>query len=309
MALHQPNMENKLAANFWQRNLQGKSDAELGSSWADEVAFLYQSGISMEDATQYLFHERPALPDFMDWVQQKTVSSATAVESATVFSAEELQFFEREGYIVLKNAIPKAAALAAQNAIWEFLGMSEGNPDSWYAGHPAQKGMMVQFSDHPALNKNRESARIRKAYEQLYGSTAIYKTIDKVSFNPPVTPNYNFTGSGLHWDVSLRLPIPFRLQGLIYLSDCGEKDGAFHCVPGFQLQIQDWMDNLPKGSQPRTVAAETLKAVPITAAAGDMVIWSQALPHCATPNHGKLPRMVQYLSYFPTAYQDASEWI
>ncbi len=86
---------------------------------------------------------------------------------------------------------------------------------------------MVNFSNHPMLQENRMTHKIKKAFEQLYQTDKIYKTIDKVSFNPPISANYSFMGSGLHWDVSLKLPIPFRLQGLIYLSDCGANDGAF----------------------------------------------------------------------------------
>lgn len=169
--------------------------------------------------------------------------------------------------------------------------------------------MMVHFSDHPTLNANRNSPRIKKAYEQLYQSTAIYKTIDKVSFNPPITKNYSFKGSNLHWDISLHLPIPNRLQGLIYLSDCVENEGAFHCVPGFHNEIEHWMKNLPENANPREYALQTLKPIPIVGEAGDMVIWHQALPHCATANYGKTPRMVQYLTYFPNEYKESEIWI
>jgi len=169
--------------------------------------------------------------------------------------------------------------------------------------------MMVHFSDHPTLNANRNSPRIKKAYEQLYQSNAIYKTIDKVSFNPPIAKNYSFKGSDLHWDVSLHLPIPYRLQGLIYLSDCAENEGAFHCVPGFHNEIEQWMKNLPENVNPREYALQTLKPIPIVGEAGDLVIWHQALPHCATANYGTTPRMVQYMTYFPNEYTESEIWI
>ena len=113
----------------------------------------------------------------------------------------------------------------------------------------------------------------------------------------------------MHWDVSLQLPIPFRLQGLIYLSDCGPKDGAFHCVPGFHNKIASWMEQITEGVHPREHALANLKPQAITASAGDMVIWHQALPHCATPNYGTSPRMVQYLSYISEAHVEAKEWV
>ena len=41
---------------------------------------------------------------------------------------------------------------------------------------------------------------------------------------------------------------------LIYLSDCGPKDGAFHCVSGFHHQIASWMEHIPEGVHPRAHA-------------------------------------------------------
>jgi ectoine hydroxylase-related dioxygenase (phytanoyl-CoA dioxygenase family) len=115
-------------------------------------------------------------------------------------------------------------------------------------------------------------------------------------------------GSKLHWDVSLVLPIPFALQGLLYLTDCQSHEGAFHCVPGFHHQIGDWLNNLPPELNPRDEAVRTLNSIPVTGQAGDFVIWHQALPHCATPNVGKTPRMVQYLTYLPIKNEAQAVW-
>lgn len=300
-------METNLITNFWKRILTTTNET---STWAEEVQFLYQSGISIEVAITYLYTEKPTLEQFTDWILQQAKSVENYIENTEdVLSKEDLEFWHQNGYIVLKSAITKEACENTRNAIWEFLGKSIADEQSWYTQHPEQRGMMVHFSDHPTLNANRNSPRIQKAYEQLYQSKLIYKTIDKVSFNPPIVPNYSFMGSDLHWDVSLHLPIPYRLQGLIYLSDCKENEGCFHCVPEFHNQIERWLKNVPKNVNPRDYALQTLQPIPIIGEAGDMVIWHQALPHCATANHGSKPRMVQYLTYFPNEYQESEVWI
>jgi hypothetical protein len=301
-------ISNSVLASLRNRILDGETTAT--ASWPQELEQLYKNGIGLDEALQYLHFERPSAANFEAWVNQKSAQLiAVTTQEENVLSDKELQFFETNGYLVLKNAIPKEDCLATQQIIWEFLGMQPDNPESWYTTHPEQKGLMVNFFEHVILEKNRSSARIQKAYEQLYQSKQIYKTIDKVSFNPPVTSNYTFKGSDLHWDVSLQQPIPFRLQGLLYLSDCGPKDGAFHCVPGFHRNIANWIKEVPNGKEIRTYALETLQPTAITGAAGDMVIWHQALPHCATPNYGASPRMVQYLTYFGENYQEPTEWI
>lgn len=300
-------METNLLENLWNRTLKQTSET---TTWTQEVAFLYKNGISMEETLQFLFHNKPSLVDFEKWIEKhkkEIFDQNEAIEN--VFSEEELNFWNENGFIVLKNAIPKEDCIQTQNAIWEFLNMNVDETESWYIQHPEQRGLMVNFSNHPTLNKNRDSIKIQKAFEQLYNSKKIYKTIDKVSFNPPITSNYSFLGSPLHWDVSLKLPIPFRLQGLIYLSDCNENEGCFQCVPGFHNKIENWMNGLSSKDNPREVALKTLQPISITGKAGDLVIWNQALPHCASPNKGILPRMVQYLTYFPEDYKEQEVWI
>lgn len=281
-----------------------------------DIKALYARGISMEDALHFLYQQQPTLDAFRSWLAARTRPRPAHAAGAhqDVLSAAELHHFEQHGYLVLRGAVPRAQCEAAQAAIWDYLGASPDDAASWYLPHPGKRGLMLQFSDHPALEANRHGARIRDAYRQLYRAgtgdgTGIYASIDKVSFNPPETPQHRFLGSALHWDVSLQQPIPFKLQGMLYLSDCAAQHGAFHCVPGFQHQMERWLRQLPPGRQPREWAVQDLRPVPVEGQAGDFIIWHQALPHCATPNRGPAPRMVQYLTYHPEHCQDHDVWI
>ncbi|GAA3781572.1 phytanoyl-CoA dioxygenase family protein [Flavobacterium ginsengiterrae] len=298
---------------LWKRSSQPLkiTAADSTQTWDLEIKTLYQLGISMEDTLQYLYYEKPDFETFKNWIikRQKKVVLENADLTENVLSEKDLEFWNENGYIVVKNAISKADCEASQQAIWEYLEMIPNEKETWYKRHENQKGLMLNFSDHETLNKNRFSARIKKAYEQLYNSTEIYKTIDKVSFNPPENKDFTFLGSGLHWDTSLKQPIVFGLQGLLYLTDCGPNDGAFHCVPGFHNEINDWLSNLDPDEDPRKTALETLKPEPVMGNAGDFIIWDSRLPHCATPNNGKTPRMVQYLTYLPNDYDASGEWI
>ncbi|WP_228519001.1 phytanoyl-CoA dioxygenase family protein [Flavobacterium sp. LC2016-12] len=265
----------------------------------------------MEDTLQFLYFENPDFDTFKNWIHNRTKNENTAAEDfiENVLSEKDLLFWDKNGYVIVKNAISKKDCEATQQAIWDFLEMDPNKKETWYKRNQNQKGLMLNFSDHETLNKNRFSPRIKKAYEQLYGTDKIYKTIDKVSFNPPETENFVFMGSPLHWDTSLKQPIKFGLQGLLYLTDCGINDGAFHCVPGFNNKINYWLDNLQPNENPREKAIKTLEAKPIIGNAGDFIIWNNALPHCATANKGENPRMVQYLTYLPDDYTTSEEWV
>jgi len=298
---------------FWKRIIHPSSilTATDNQSWDREIKTLYQLGISMEDTLQFLYIEKPDFETFKNWVINRQRNEEMEFEDlkSDVLSQEDLEFWNKNGYIIIKEAISKKDCEDTQQAIWDYLKMDPDNKQTWYTRHENQKGLMLNFSDHETLNKNRFSPRIRKAYEQLYNTNKIYKTIDKVSFNPPETTGFNFLGSPLHWDTSLSQPITFGLQGLLYLTDCGPDDGAFHCVPGFHNEITLWLNSLEQGEDPREKVIKTLLPKPVTGNAGDFIIWNNTLPHCATPNKGKVPRMVQYLTYLPEDYNTSGEWL
>lgn len=296
---------------LWKRTVDPQNADLSQTNWNNEIKTLYQLGIGMEDALQFLYFKKPDYESFKIWINNRKRDIVIESEDLTdnVLSEEDLEFWNQNGYVIVKNAISKEDCEDTQKAIWEYLKMDPNKKESWYESHEDLKGLMLNFSDHETLNRNRFSPRVKKAYEQLYKTTKIYKTIDKVSFNPPETENFNFLGSPLHWDMSLKKPLSFGLQGLLYLTDCGPNDGAFHCVPGFHNQINQWLDELKPQENPREKALQTLQSKPIIGQAGDFIIWHQALPHCATPNNGEKPRMVQYLTYLPDDYNAAGEWI
>lgn len=307
-----------LLYNFWERisaqPLKKSGTAEDTEAWRKEVSVLYTLGLGMEETIRFLYFNNPSYEEFKNWVgktgRRTTLAdlSCNGPEIENVLTTKDLDFWKQNGYVVLRNVIPKQQCIDTQKAIWEFLDMNKNDPSSWYRAHEEKRGLMLMLTHHPTLDANRESLKIRKAYEQLYASTKIYKTIDKVSFNPPETNHFHFMGSKLHWDVSLELPIPFCLQGLLYLTNCGPDDGAFHCVPGFHTKIEGWLKELPPGINPREAALSMLKPIPVSGEAGDFIIWHQALPHCATANRGLIPRMVQYLTYLPQQYEIQKKW-
>ncbi|CAC9974720.1 phytanoyl-CoA dioxygenase family protein [Flavobacterium panici] len=295
--------------NLWNRTIN-TSAVITDKQWDLEIKTLFQLGISMEDTVQFLYFEKPDFETFKTWINNQKKNGNTVVATVNnVLSEQDLEFWDKNGYVIVKNAVSQKDCEDTVNAIWDYLEMDPDKSESWYKRHKDQKGLMLNFSDHETLNKNRFSPRIKKAYEQLYNSTKIYKTIDKVSFNPPETNEFTFLGSPLHWDISLKQPITFGFQGLLYLTDCGIDDGAFHCVPGFHNKINDWLNDLEPNENPRNKAIETLRPEPITGNAGDFIIWNNTLPHCASPNKGLSPRMVQYLTYLPDDYDASGEWI
>lgn len=287
-------------------NIQNSGSA----SWHEQQIAVASLGVGMEEALNYLYENKPGLETFMKWIETAGVlPESNRPYNEQVLSQADLATWDENGYIVIKDAVRVSDCEAARAAIWQYLDADPGNPETWYRGDAEKRGMMLRLFQHEALTCIRYSPKIKKAYEELYRSSDLFLVIDKVSFNPPETDKYRFTGSSLHWDVSLKTPIPLELQGFVYLTDTGTGDGAFHCVPGFHKSVDSWLASLPAGANPREVALSTLAPVAVPGKVGDLVIWHQALPHCATPNKGSSPRMVQYVAYKPLKSEAASEWI
>jgi hypothetical protein len=232
---------------------------------------------------------------------------ASLEASPPVLSAADLGFWDEHGYVVVHDAVAPATREAAAQALWQHLGARADSPETWYGSR--DHGIMVQYFQHPAFEEIRRSPRIHKAFAQLWGTADLWATTDRVGFNPPEHEGYKFPGPRLHWDASVKMPIPLGTGGILYLTDTPPEQGAFTLVPGFQRWGEAWLNALPHGTDPRQQDLYALGPRAIGGSAGDLIIWHQALPHGASPNRGTRPRLVQYVNMFPARHDEHQEWI
>lgn len=323
---------------FWAQTLDARRDGSATAGRAEDEArfdklILHALGLPIEETLQYLLQHAPHFDEFEDWILEKNGGEierlqiervncvfsgepyneeikrrlAEVEEGEDVLTKEDLEFWNENGYVIVRKAVSKTQARAAENAVWEFLEMNECDYASWYE-KPIGKGIMMNFYHHPALVENRKSKRIQKAFAQIWYTADLWTTTDRTSFNPPETTEYNFQGPHIHWDMSLAPPFYFGTQGLLYLRDTPAEQGAFCCVPGFHRKLENWLENLPDGVKPRDIDL-THESVPIAAEAGDFVIWHQFLPHGSSPNRGKHPRIVQYINMHPPEFKENPNWL
>jgi hypothetical protein len=316
---------------YWHKTLLKKqallAPDLLQDEWQTDVMLLNTLGLGLHQTLQYLYENGDYFDQFENWViktggepDQEKVRQFNAIFTGEIILTEEkiepavlvsadYDFWEENGYVIIRNAVPKEDCDAAIGVICDFLEIDRYDPATWYRDHPSKKGIMVQLFQHPVLQKNRNSHRIRKAFQEIWRRNDVWVNTDRVGFNPPQTKSFKFYGPFLHWDVSLQLPIPFGTQGILYLADTAENQGAFTLVPGFQNKVESWLKGLPAGVNPREQNLYALGAKPIAANAGDFILWHQALPHGSSPNTSALPRFVQYINYEPADYKPNSVWI
>lgn len=228
-----------------------------------------------------------------------------------VLTPEDHAFFQRNGYLLVRDVIPKEDCDAVIAAIFEFLGMDPDDPEDWYRP-PLKPGGMVEMYQHPALWNTRQNPKLYTIFTEILGRKDLWVTIDRVGFKPPLHPahpEYDHKGF-VHWDTDTSvLPQPFGVQGVLYLSDTDADMGGFRCIPGFHGKVLEaWIAEQPADRNPYAPDLSRLppgmRVTPIPGNAGDFVIWDCLLAHGNGRNVSTRPRFSQYISMFPACYED-----
>ncbi len=305
---------------FWSR----REDVD----WVATNTLLCGLGLGLRETYDFLLQQKPSFADFEQWIVRQNGGTIDAERIARLnlalsdhgiagepanpaaepaLSPEDLAFWDENGYVVRHEAISPEACAATVRAICGFTGADLEHPDTWYGG-PQGHSIWIPLFHDPAVTANRHSARIHRAFAQLWDREDLWATVDQAGFNPPERAGWRFPGPHLHWDVSLARPIPFGVQGILYLTDTAANQGAFSCVPGFHKKIDQWLGSLPDGVDPRQQDFSK-EAIPITGRAGDLVIWHHALPHGSSPNSATVPRFAQYIFMRPSRWEYRTEWL
>lgn len=294
-----------------------------------DATLLSGLGINVLEAVRFLNPERrPSFEELENWIIETNGgsideaelqrlrdalaglpvgSAAGNLDNVAGLASDELAFWDEHGYVVVHDAVPAPTRDAAAAAIYEFLGASPSNPDSWYGknGH----SIWVPLLRHPAFIANRRAPRLVKAFAQLWSREDLWPTVDQGGLNPPERKNWQFPGPHVHWDSTLAPPHRFGVQGILYLTDTPAEQGAFCCIPGFHRTLPLWLASLAPGENPRDAIRQHPGLIPIAGRAGDLIIWHHLLPHGASPNRGMLPRVAQYITLHPTRWEYTAQWL
>ena len=201
-----------------------------------------------------------------------------------------------EGYIVLPEVIPQALCNDVVTLITSFTGANLNRSDSWYQKDLGHNGI-VPVHQHQAIWNVRQHPAIHQAYAKLLATEKLWVRLDRLSFKPPQQQPEAFDKSNIHLDFPYRKITSLRLQGILYLTDTEENQGAFCCVPELfkQPEVLKQKDDL-------WFSEEELKGYDITnvaAKAGSLIIWDSRLPHSGNINSSDKPRLAQYISMCP----------
>ena len=154
-----------------------------------------------------------------------------------VLSEEDWNFWTTNGYIVIKNAVPREQAGETAKFLWEFEEKDPDDPSTWYAPPRAEIKMkeltntgMVEVYNNQYLWNNRMTPRVYDAFVDIWGTEKLWVTIDRANLNFPIRPGFEYKGF-IHWDYDPETK-PVNVQGVLALADqTDENMGGFQCIP------------------------------------------------------------------------------
>ena len=227
-------------------------------------------------------------------------------EPLTVLNETDWNFWITNGYIVIKNAVPKEQAMATANFLWEFEEKDLNDSHTWYAPPRAEMKMkeltntgMVEVYNNQHLWNNRMTQRVYDAFKDIWGTDRLWVTIDRANVNFPIKPGFEQKGF-IHWDYDPETK-PVNVQGVLALADqTDENMGGFQCIPELFRTYDTWKLTQPEDRdrfKPDTTGFEFVK---VKMEAGDLLIFNSLLPHGIRPNYSSNKvRIAQYISMMP----------
>jgi hypothetical protein len=242
-----------------------------------------------------------------------------------VLSPEDFAFWQTYGYVVVREAIPSAAAVSLLDFAWSFQGLDPDDPESWYAERPYRSDLdrelhiygFVEAYHHQLIWDSRQTQRVYDAFVDVWDCEQLWVTLDRLNLNPPNVRNRDRkliapTDTGfdieLHWDVdSTRSVQQQRVQGIIALNDTEHELGGFQCSPELFRDFDRWKLDQPADRDPirPDVSWDRYPVARPQLHAGDLLIWNGMLAHGVARNSSdKGVRAVQYLSMMPALETD-----
>jgi ectoine hydroxylase-related dioxygenase (phytanoyl-CoA dioxygenase family) len=230
-----------------------------------------------------------------------------------VLSEADWDFWIHNGYVIIKNAVPKSQAKKLADFLWEYEGKDPENPATWYRKTNPDMEMkelvntgMVEIYHHQFLWDNRQTPKVHQAFSDIWGTEKLWVTIDRANLNFPIRPGFEYKGF-IHWDYDPDTK-PQNVQGVLALADqTDEEMGGFQCIPELYRTYDTWKLTQPKDRnyfQPDTTGFELTK---VKLEAGDMLIFNSLLPHGIRANRSKdKVRIAQYLSMMPAEPENES---
>ena len=237
-------------------------------------------------------------------------------EPLRVLSEEDWAFWKHNGYVVIKQAVPREQALKTAAFLYEFEEKDPNDSSTWYTAPRAEMKMkelantgMVECYNSQLQWDNRSTQRVYDAFVDIWGTEKLWVTIDRANLNFPIRPGHEYKAF-IHWDYDPETK-PVNVQGVLALADqLDENMGGFQCIPELFRNYDTWKLTQPEDRNRFLPDTTGFTPTKVKLEAGDLLIFNSLQPHGIRANHSDKVRCAQYISMMPAEEDNDSlrEW-
>ena len=235
-----------------------------------------------------------------------------------ILSETEFSDWQRFGFTIVRNAVPKENVERVKALLWEFEEKDPFDPSTWDTTerrlHPdafIHNLGMVEIYNHQYLWDNRMHHRVYDAFVDIWDMEDLWVAIDRANLNTPNTGKRTSKGF-IHWDANTsEVPKPISVQGVLALThqDSGDM-GGFHIVPWLFEHFEEWVKTQAADRNPHMpdMAGLEDKIQKLELFPGDLMIFNSLLAHGLAPNtSADKVWMAQFISMFPAEETNQAE--
>ncbi len=234
-------------------------------------------------------------------------------------TAEQLEQFWFEGYLVLKGTLDDDAVQRARGFLLDLIPRDLVIPDHYHANHgrfkphhPDGNGSFFEPAMLPLMQN-----------EGLYGAAVDILETEYIQVwdgSAGITlRNRAMEGrlQNLHLDAVPKGPEELNerflrtgigIGGCYYLNPVENEGGGIHVVPGAPNRVREIMLNEPDGLTRNDGWGKIVdfpSSMEVTGEAGDYVLMHHLMPHSASANHNSSPRIAQFTRLQPLSEEEA----
>jgi hypothetical protein len=209
---------------------------------------------------------------------------------------------QRDGYVVVKNAIPHDRALAYQQKAFAWLksfgtDLDFKNPETWVRKNLPVQSKINTFHSYGVAHERfmweaRMEPGVLDAFALLWGTDQLLVSFDSLNVTFPNRKDVPRKGAWEHIDQSpLRRGI-HCVQGIINLSTSGPEDGGLMVYPGSHTLNDEFFDTQTDKStwdpldrylfdqkQLAWFASKGIHPKKVCAEVGDLILWDSRTIH------------------------------
>lgn len=245
------------------------------------------------------------------------------------FTGDQLEFLDKNGYLVIEKLIPEELCDELINEGFSFIKehYNIDPQDSKNVEVLRKNRGFIDLWHSNGYYKIRQLPQLYSIFSQLLRERKLTVSLDRANFKPPHDVETNNTELSIHTDLNPWVLFPTKYQGGIALSDSDETSGGFCCIPGYHKldKIIEYRKNYENGKFHHGVdkvspppknqtfvyymdLEATKKSIQVPMKKGDFVIWNSRLPHGNSKNFSDKWRIQCYVRFVQrNLYKDYTE--